>query len=665
MYHVSPRKSRSSALRKTINASRYIKITKDTLVPDRDISTTSHINAELSAKTIRIRDRNINSSMQKYPGKMHQNDVQRKVLHQFAEERDVSGDDGNVEVTETTDILDDLGKDPQKVYLTFDLLKSMTPKNTIRYLSAAPIFLRTMFIEGKLDPDIVTSVALSLTQSELQRFMLNMTQEMNFYTTIQDCSSLNEFELRIPKLIAMQRATIWLKVEHADYLASNTLKSVVPIDQSVVGYVYQKKGDYTCGDPGDFPNFSITYDLPILRGAKSMMLLPITTPSDEIVAVLQLVGIKDRVSERQTEFSPYYVEVFKVVRDLIQKKFFSVPIQRVLPSTVSTIFSNIEKASVKHTVNQISKFFTSTIPCEQCEIYEFDDRYQTLIRLSDDQRFGESDGGVSYAAGISTAAINIPHGHVHPALNSHIDGKFMNRSQISRSLQQGRNHYVLTLRAKPNAPAFSSDDIRLLSEITPILCDALRISSLLENQLKANDSLIREHDFLLNITDIIFNIASNGRDRFAAIVDMARKFFLIETMFICVFDGRYMVYYPTSIKCRFEDCAAGTAYNYRETVYMNPEETKSDFATSLYSQLKVSLKKSISFPYRANGKVTGAIELINPEKDDINDSEQQLFSNLVGTLMHDKIAATLFKSHSRLDDENIEKNVVTASLKND
>ena len=593
---------------------------------DQRLRTTSHINSEFSARSTGKIKTPRKTAAEITPLDLHS--VVFPPEEENVEDRDIPIDE----------VLDQEGEDESgdtKIFLTFDLLKSMTPKNCIKYLSSTPIFLRTLFLEGSLDQDIISSVALSLTQSELQKFMLNMTQEVNFFTAIQTCKTIAEFEEHIPKLITMQRATVWTKMDNADFLTSSSLKAVLPLRQSVVGVPFLKKDDYMTADPGNFENFSITYDLPLLRGINSMLLLPITTPSDEVVAVFQCVGLRNPVTDEPIEFNDYYFETFKIVRDLIQKRFFSIPSQRVLPSTVSSIFSEVESGSIAHTARQIENFFVHTIPCEQCDLFEFDDRYRCLIRLTTDERYGEVDGGVSFAAGVSSAPINIPHGQTHPAFAKQTDGKYINRSLLSKSLQQGRVHYVITLRAKPNSPSFSNADSRMVSEMSPLIIDALKLAKYMQEQSNKIKQAEHERDLFSAAVETISAIASSGTNCFKALEDTAKNLFGCDQLFICIFDGRYMRYFPSEVKCKFEDCAAGQSYNYRETVWTRADELSPKYSDSLYKELNVDRKISICFPYRSNGRVVGAIEIINPSRNEIDKEEERIFGNMCGTIVHD------------------------------
>ena len=143
-------------------------------------------------------------------------------------------------------------------------------------------------------------------------------------------------------------------------------------------------------DPANHAGFSVDYDLPLLRGIKSMLVLPISGPSGDIVAVLQCCGFQNALSEAQTQFTDYYIDVLKIARDIIQKKLFSNPVPRTVPSNIGNIFSDIDKHSVSMTAAHICKYLQSAFPCEAAELFEFDEKYRCLVRLTDGVRLGES-----------------------------------------------------------------------------------------------------------------------------------------------------------------------------------------------------------------------------------------------------------------------------------
>ena len=116
----------------------------------------------------------------------------------------------------------------QNPQLTFDLLKTMTPKNCIKYLDNNPLFLKSLVVNGVLDTEMVSLVSLTLTPSELQRYMMNMTSESNIYSMIVSCRSISDFETQICDVLPIKEAIIWNRIGSSSFLHSDKLKKVIP-----------------------------------------------------------------------------------------------------------------------------------------------------------------------------------------------------------------------------------------------------------------------------------------------------------------------------------------------------------------------------------------------------------------------------------------------------
>lgn len=588
------------------------------------LSATSRINAELSTHPAAYQ-RQIKVPFHSIPTRLGKYNLEDKLEHPFKTDQAATNESVPYELS---------SKSYDNLYITFDLLKTMTPRNCVKCLNSTPIFLRTMFLQGQLDPDLVSSVALSLTQNELQKFMLNMTSEINLYSGLNSCLTIAEVEEKIINMISVQYATIWVKSEYANFAVSETRKEILVMGETVLTNAFEKKDDVVTGDPGHYDYFSVEHDLPLIRGCKSMMMLPIVNPNDEIVAVLQVAGYQNSMSEMQTEFPQYYIDTFKIIRDIVQHRFFTIQQQRTVPSNISNIFNDVENASLQKTSAQICKFLQNTFPCESAELYVFDDRYRSLIRISDNKEFGEVEGGISFQAGLIAKPIIVPHGVSHPSYNKDIDGKYSNQSIMSRSLFQGRNHFVVTLRAKPNSPSFSQNDAKLLGDLTMIICDALKLSKWLGKQSETMEQMKKDLNIYTIITNSISDVTTKGAKAWETIKSASIQFFQSNVLFVCLFDGRYMKYTPTDVKSKFEDCCAGTAYNYRETVLTHADDENTKFNPALYSQLNVKCEVSLCFPYRVNGRVTGSIEIINPKILDHSTEEIKLFANLCSILLN-------------------------------
>jgi hypothetical protein len=230
--------------------------------------------------------------------------------------------------------------------------------------------------------------------------------------------------------------------------------------------------------------------------------------------------------------------------------------------------------------------------------------------------------------------VNLPHSIEQDTLHHEIDCQLSNRSVLVRSLYQNRQHFVITLRAKPNALAFASEEVRLLMALSPVICDAIRLSRWLEKQM-SDISQVRQQMAQMTVSNEAMRaVAETGCDRWKAVGSAAKNFFGCNQFFLAIFDGRNLAFTASGVNCRFEDCTAGIAYNYRETVFGRESDPRSKFNPELYQRMSVKdCTETLAFPYRAGGKVAGAIEVINPTVKNVGITEQKLFSHLIALLL--------------------------------
>lgn len=592
----------------------------------KQLSATSRINAELSSHTSSpTTQKQGRVSFHNIPSRLNRLGIQ-KVEKPFKDSEPVAIVSRSLPTDTTVN---------DKLFITFDLLRTMTPRNCMRCLSATPIFMRTLSLEGKLDPDIISSISTSLTPSELQKFMLNMTQEVNVFTALNACKTVAEVEGKLLELIPMKGATVWIRSDHSNFVVSPTTKEILFLGETILTESFETGTDVITADPANHAGFSVEYDLPLLRGMKSMITLPIVNASNEPIAVLQCCGFDTPLAPVQGEFPPYYISVLKIIRDIIQKNLFT-GMTASIPSNVTRLFTDMERSSVPATAVQVAKFVQSAFPCETAEVYEFDEKRRVLIRLNDGERMGEVEGGIAFQAGLSRTPINLANCQMHPSYHRAIDGRYANKSVLAKSLYQGRDHFVVVLRAKPNLPAFMPRDVRLLSELSSAICDALKLAKWLSGRSEERQQTEREMKMLTQAIEAIRSVTVGGIDRWDAVRNSAKQFFDCDTLFVCRFDGRYMNYAPSEIKSKFEDCAAGTAFNYRETIWNTPSDANCKFKDTLYKELGVKCEKSLCFPYRTNGRVAGAIEIVNPRNNEITDDEQKLFGDISAIILTGK-----------------------------
>lgn len=517
------------------------------------------------------------------------------------------------------------------VYLTFSLLKTLVSQVAVApLLEKTPLFFRTLYTDGSLDPEIISSISQKLIPVDLRRFILNYSQEVNFYNSITKIKEVYDIEKVLCCLLPISRATVWEKTENADFIISHTMNEVLPINNSIVGYAILNGKDMVTGDPGNAPGFVIDVDMPFLRNCKSMVMLPIST-AGKTVAVLQVVGFFNEVLNKQVEFPPYHIEVLKICRNIIQNRFYKLQVSQRIPSQLTTAFDDIENTDCQKVVKRFAQIFQDLIPCDVADIYEFNERERKLIRLTDSKRFDSSTGGISYSAAMITDPISVPHAKTHPAFNNSIDGLLTNRSVMSKSYFDQRNHYVITLRAKWKSPAFIPQDLKVMDEIAPVMCDAIKVANFISKESSHFISFKRNIQTIEIVNKTINLFVNSSTDPWSLFHDFTHQLFDCETCFVSIFDGQNMIFHPSGVVCSFEKCIAGDAYNYREGRLLNIDKLEENENENLdlslyYDYLDLKMNISFAFPYRSFKRVVGAIELINPDPKLLDEYAQKMTS---------------------------------------
>jgi hypothetical protein len=106
----------------------------------------------------------------------------------------------------------------------------------------------------------------------------------------------------------------------------------------------------------------------------------------------------------------------------------------------------------------------------------------------------------------------------------------------------------VTLRAKANLPSFTPQDVKVLGELSFMICDALRLAKWLEVRNRERNQMIRDMKLLNLCCESLSCVATQGLDRWETVKTAAAQFFECETVFICLFDGRFLKFFPTDVK---------------------------------------------------------------------------------------------------------------------
>lgn len=513
--------------------------------------------------------------------------------------------------------------------LLLELLRTMTPKNSMRFLDSNPVFLRAFATAGFVDTDIVSSVSVSLTPAELQKFLTNFTNETNIFTCLNHCAKISDFESKISTILPIERCIFWRCYENCDYLFSEKQKVVLPQNETILHNVFEKGEDIVYKDCTEAPNFSKDNDSSIIYGFKTMALFPVRYES-KIVGVLQFIGFKRTMSESEMEFPPYYVESLKLIRTVFEKKFAKQQVKGI-PANISQIFKGIDRCSIKATSQTLIQFLTQCFKCTSAEIFEFLPKTSTLLRLSDGVPFKEDEGGISFEVGKTKNPIFVPDKFENrfSCFNEKIDGEFLSRSILSMPMQYMQRVFVITLRGKEDLPTFTPEDSYLLQSLSPILTDVIRVATWLDGQSKDEQTNEIATALAGVACEALESTAERGNAPWQVLSEASQKLFGSDLFYVASFDGRNITLYPGGATCKFEECAAGLAFNYRDTLWTKKGEA--NFNEKMYENCSIDVRETLAFPYKANGRIAGAIEVINPKKD-VHPEALTVFANILGLL---------------------------------
>ena len=87
----------------------------------------------------------------------------------------------------------------------------------------------------------------------------------------------------------------------------------------------------------------------------------------------------------------------------------------------------------------------------------------------------------------------------------------------------------------------------------------------------------------------------------------------------------------TSSLAELDECIAGQCYNFRE-VMTYEDKNDNEKAKQLYESLGVAIQISIAFPFIKDGKVKGAIEIVNPTEK-VDEGGQTAFGSLCSLIL--------------------------------
>jgi hypothetical protein len=177
-------------------------------------------------------------------------------------------------------------------------------------------------------------------------------------------------------------------------------------------------------------------------------------------------------------------------------------------------------------------------------------------------------------------------------------------------------------------PAFLPEDLANLTEVSNILCSCLVLADTIDNKVRETAAAMRVRSVQKVLYEALDRYAKAPHKRWEIVRESARKFFDCDDCFIAMYQNMEMRFMPTKVTWKFDACIAGKCYNYREETFYNAE-TDAQASGAVYDALGVPCMQSAAFHLTVDGKVKGAIELINLNRDLLDLQAKACFTNLV------------------------------------
>jgi hypothetical protein len=278
--------------------------------------------------------------------------------------------------------------------------------------------------------------------------------------------------------------------------------------------------------------------------------------------------------------------------------------------------------------------------CQAVNIYQYFPRGRRIVDLNDGTENRDMAGGVAYIAAVKNRPIFVAHVIGRQFNLADVDRKFANCSILARSFGHEGRSYVFVLRSKWLQPSFLPEDLTTLESIGRVLAQCLFLADKVQSKINEGAALARLADVERSACDALDRWVIDSAARWDIVNDTAHKLYGTDRCLVAVYEGGVMHYLSTNVRAKFDECIVGKAFNYRELMWDRSGEESELKCEELYRQLGVEIKKSVAFHIAVDGKVRAAIELINPDRENIDDQARQILTSLASLFLQSSSEGT-------------------------
>jgi hypothetical protein len=183
--------------------------------------------------------------------------------------------------------------------------------------------------------------------------------------------------------------------------------------------------------------------------------------------------------------------------------------------------------------------------------------------------------------------------------------------------------------------SFFPEDVVTLQSVGSILAHYLYLAYAVYSKIhrvSRGDRLAQIEQYALGA---LWQSVSENLDYWSIISELANDLFGAEHCLIAIYDHLMMHFLPDGVMWRADQCIAGESFNYREVMWFSRETNLrlANQSDELYQTLGVVCERSVAFPLLIAGNMKGAIELVNPRVESLDDDAKALLAGLTSVLL--------------------------------
>jgi hypothetical protein len=417
-------------------------------------------------------------------------------------------------------------------------------------LDKYPLFFRSLYFQTSIDSSQISRIVSALRSNDLKLFVTRMAAEMSLFGSISTVRTVADLEDALMRNIPIQSAVFWVRGDNADFLLSLTTNQVLSMQHSIVGTCLETAKLIVTDDPANHELFNYEYDLPLLRGASSMILLPVISEVGDPLGVIQCVDLFEPATQLRLPFSKYYVRLLKLVRDLVRGRFTRDRdrTDALLGCEVAEILTDFRPTiSLRDICLRISAFVRKLVDCQVVDIYEYVARGRTIINLTDGAEYHDTAGGIAYLAAVKLRPIFVAHGLARLVKTSPLDHRLTNCSVLAQSFAHREHQYIFVLRSKWLQPAFFPADAQALQDNATVLCQCLHLAQTVRTRVEEDLDLRRLTDIERTSIEALDRYIREPAGRWAIVGDFATKMFGTQRCIVAVYEGCRMHFLGTDV----------------------------------------------------------------------------------------------------------------------